>query len=397
MIADTDYIAIIACLLALLACALLFERTKIGNLFPASIGMLIGSIVLSNTGILPHQSEAYHQISATAIPVAVFLYLLRANLKEIVQQTGSMLRFYLLGALFTVLGIVIALLLIPGTPGGAKAAAVFVGMLVGGTVNVVAVAQAVEMDPTHLSAMLAANVPVASLYLMTVAVLGRIVLLKRLLPGPAAPAAVTSGGSAQPERLAVLDAAIEQQPVTAPKPAAAPAVKFDSVHVAILAASSLGAVSLVRHVLELYGLEQYLISVVSIVSLIVANTIPNLVKKLAGDREIALVLMLLFFGTIGVQVDIARFGGDALYYGAFYLLATAIHMVLLFFAARFMKGELQEVIVGSVAGIGGPTSAAATAATFGASHLVTPGILCALLGYAIATFIGLGLYAVLPH
>jgi hypothetical protein len=62
-----------------------------------------------------------------------------------------------------------------------------------------------------------------------------------------------------------------------------------------------------------------------------------------------------------------------------------------------LRGRLAEVLVGSIAGISGPTTAAAMAASFGRRDLITPGILCGLLGFASATFVGLAAYHVLDR
>jgi uncharacterized membrane protein len=397
MISADDHIGILACLFALVTASIMFEYTRLGKLFPASIGMLVGGIVLANTPImpiLPHQAAAYTAITELAIPIAVFLFLLRANLREIIVQTGSMLRYYLIGAAATVFGVVVTFFILP-VPDGARASAVFIGMLVGGTPNVVGVSQAVEIDPTHLSAILAGNVPAASVYLMLVAALGRSAIMQRLFPGKGVrPATNSMTIVAGPETADDVATETRQDSVQPAREPATP-VKLEALHVALITAGGLAVFIFAQRGLQAVGLENYLISLLTFLSLVIANVFPNTIKRLTGDREIAMVIMLLFFGTVGVKVDLARFGGDAVMFALFYGLATLIHMVILFTAAKFMKGELQEVLIGSVAGIGGPTSAAAMGATYQRPELITPGILCALLGYAIATFIGLAVYGAL--
>jgi uncharacterized membrane protein len=50
--------------------------------------------------------------------------------------------------------------------------------------------------------------------------------------------------------------------------------------------------------------------------------------------------------------------------------------------------SLKEIIVASVANIGGASVAAPTAATLGMKKAVTPAILIGILGYVIGTFLG---------
>lgn len=385
MIASTEHLTILACLMFLVVGSLLFEQTKAGKLFPAAICMLLGAIVLSNIGILPYQAPVYGKIAELAVPIAVFLLLLRANIREILYSTGSVLRLFLIGAGATVVGVIVTYYLLP-VPDGGRAAAIFVGMMIGGTPNEVAIAQAVEIDATLFSALLAASVFTSTLYLMILAILGRSATMQRFLPG-------------RSQRLqdnvvvpAICDRAVDTGAsgiITSPTVVA---TKFSALNIAILAAGGIGSFVFVRYGLELIGQEKYLISAVTFVSLIFANVFPKSINMLTGDREIAMVILLLFFGTIGVRVDLARFGSDTVMYALFFCTVALIHLIIVFGISKLMKEELQEMLIGSVAGIGGPSSTAAMAATYNRADLITPGILCALLGYAIATFVGLGLY-----
>jgi len=96
-------------------------------------------------------------------------------------------------------------------------------------------------------------------------------------------------------------------------------------------------------------------------------------------------------------VDLRQFGEEAAWAAAFITLAVTIHLLVLFAIGRWLRASLPEVLIASIAGIGGPSTAAAMAASFGRRALITPGVLCGLLGFAAATFVGLTLYAVLAR
>lgn len=72
-----------------------------------------------------------------------------------------------------------------------------------------------------------------------------------------------------------------------------------------------------------------------------------------------------------------------------------VHLCVVVVLGKFMKLDLAEVMIASNACILGPAPAAALAASKGWRPLITPGILVGLLGYAIATFIGVALTEVL--
>jgi uncharacterized membrane protein len=367
---------IIAVLLALLVLAFVLERTRLGKVLPGPAVMLVGAVILGNTGLMPHKAAAYTELAKVAVPVGVFMLLLRANLRQILRETGSILMLYLIGAATSLVGIVVAWMVVP-IGESAKIAAIQTANLVGGTVNVVAVAHALELDPTRFSAMLAGGAPVMTLYLMSMGVLAASPLLQRWLPR-------------RPEA-AVEDAAAE--PAAAPEDRPQP--RLEVLSLSLLIAAAFGTYALGGVILGLFGKTQYLIILVTVIALAVANLLPRRIEKLVGDRELGSMLMYLFFGTLGFDVDLMQFGGEAVRVAAFILLAMVVHMVLILAAGRLLKADLAEVLVASISGVAGPTTAAAMAASFGRRSLITPGILCGLLGFAAATFVAMMLYGVL--
>ena len=67
-----------------------------------------------------------------------------------------------------------------------------------------------------------------------------------------------------------------------------------------------------------------------------------------------------------------------------------VHLVFLLVAGRLCKLDLAELVIASNANMGGPTTAAAMAVARKWEALVIPAILCGTLGYAVATFVGVG-------
>lgn len=58
---------------------------------------LIG-LAASNLGILPSEAQAYKIVLEILLPVAVPLLLFRADLRRILQSTGTLLLAFLLGS-----------------------------------------------------------------------------------------------------------------------------------------------------------------------------------------------------------------------------------------------------------------------------------------------------------
>ena len=87
--------------------------------------------------------------------------------------------------------------------------------------------------------------------------------------------------------------------------------------------------------------------------------------------------------------------GAALPVLLFIVVMVIVHLVVLVIVGRFLRLDLAEVMIASNACILGPAPAAALAASKGWQPLVAPGLLVGMFGYAIATFIGVALSALL--
>jgi uncharacterized membrane protein len=103
------------------------------------------------------------------------------------------------------------------------------------------------------------------------------------------------------------------------------------------------------------------------------------------------LFMYIFFVAIGAGANLGDVLGSALPILTFIVVMVLVHLVLLVIVGKWMKLDLAEVMIASNACILGPAPAAALAASKGWQSLVAPGILVGLLGYAIATFIGVAL------
>ena len=130
-------------------------------------------------------------------------------------------------------------------------------------------------------------------------------------------------------------------------------------------------------------------------SLVVANFAKPVVRRVESEFELGTLFMYVFFAVIGAGANISEVLGAALPIIIFITVMVLVHLCLLVIIGKLMKLDLAEVLIASNACILGPAPAAALAASKGWQPLVAPGILVGMLGYAIATFIGVAITAVL--
>ena len=116
------------------------------------------------------------------------------------------------------------------------------------------------------------------------------------------------------------------------------------------------------------------------------------IVNLAGSRALGLFAVYLFLCVIGAFCDVralAEIGPLGLTLLVFTATIVAVHGLIIFGAARFLRMDPDIAAVASQANVGGGTSALALARSLGRGDLVLPAVLIGSLGNAIGTFRGL--------
>ena len=363
-------------LTATIALSIALERSRFQRFIPGPILVLIIPCLLANAGFLPTHSPVYDSIASIAIPFGVTLLLLRASLREIVRSSGTMLPVYLLAAL----GVVVSILVVGQAwhfDGEVEIWSLLSSLFIGSVVNVMATAQAIRAEDTLVAAVIAANAIMAPAYLAVIMVLMRSELIGRIVG--------RAPGSSMGEFTAAATTPVPEDKV----PPRAPMGEL----MAILYA--LGAFIAVEWFAAWAGIPNYSILIITIVAVAVPNLYPAIRHRMSGTREIGMISMLTFIGVLSAQIDLGALGYFSLRIMGFVALTLSLNIVFLLLIGRLMKADPHVLFLASQAGVGGPTSTAAVAASQGREDLVTPGILCALLGVIISTFVGVLGYQVL--
>lgn len=356
-------------MLLLIAVAIAAEKTRLGGAISAPAILIIGGAVLSNTGVIPLSAPLYGGVVVFLIPVAIAALLLKADIGRIIRETGTMALPFLLGALFVVVGALLAGWMLDLGPEGHKVVGAMAATSIGGSMNFVAVSSALQFDDASLlAAAVATDSVVGASYLILMAtVSGTLWFSKR------ANAETTNVDS----RKAHTEAAV----------AAGDLLKNMANTLAVsLVIAAVGILLAAKA-----GVEQYAILVITVLAVLVANIFRRPLRTLRGDTEIGILVMYLFFFVVGASTDLNAFVENA---GGIVLLTVimlTVHVVLLVLATRWLKFDPAEALIASNACILGPATAAALAASRGWQHLITPGLMCGLAGYVIANFAGIGI------
>jgi len=344
-------------------------------------GILVTMIlmsVLSMSGVVPVASdqklkvEVYELIFGYFIPLAIPMMLLGSNIKRIIREGGKLLVAFLVGSLGVVLGSFLAFYLIDLGADSGNAAGVIAATLIGGSMNFIATGEILNFS-THplFSATIAVDNFAANAYILFLFAIPSMTFLARFFSKPKAENMNESLKSIEEESF----------PIT-----------MERIALSILIASVIaGAGAMLSEYIQTFFATKMSMSIliITILSVFMANLIPEKLKKLEDTAfALGLWLMYIFLAVIGASTNL----NDMLHAGpailGFYMIIIVVHFVFLVALAKLFKLDVYEVIISSAANIMGPSVAAPMAASLGQKKLITPGILIGILGYIIGTFIG---------
>lgn len=300
---------------------------------------LIGAMILSNVGIIPTDAPAYDFVWSYVVPLAIPMLLLKANVKKIWKESGRLLVIYLISGLGTLCGGFLAYSLLKNQIADlAKAACMMVGTYTGGSVNLVAMADA-SGAATFWTAKPVALKDIAFAFALSFAV------------------------------VAV------------------------STEIAGFFANVIPTTNFVMTLLNGLIGNKYLI--ITTITMLLATFLPNQIGNIAGAQEIGTFMIHIFFAVIGVPAFIYLIVTQAPLLLAFCAIIVITNMVISFVFGKILKFNLEEIIIASNANIGGPTTAAALAIAKGWQALVVPALLVGTLGYVVGNYYGIFLFTFL--
>ena len=348
-----------------------FFRAASAGLLCLTLGML-----LSNSGVLPGDAAAYNQLGTIWVNAAIVLILLAVDLRTIRQAGRTMLGAFGLGALGTMLGTLLATVLLSGAVGAEawKLTGQFTGTYIGGGANFYALASAFGTDPNLMSGAVAADVIVTVAWLA--ACLGLPALLRR-------------GRNSNPARSpARQEEGVRSGPMTLEQRLKESGESLRVMDFFGLASITLGTMTAARLLGAALPAIPAVLWLTSIALLL--GHLP-VVRRLRGAPVLGNALIFLFLAGNGAQSLVSEMlaAGPALF--LFALITVGVHGLVIFGLGRLLRFDTGTLAVASQANIGGAASAVAIASARGYGDRLLPGIAVALAGYAVGNYLGYGM------
>lgn len=379
-----------------------YRFPALGKLGASMMAIIFGAI-LSNTGLVPVSSPVYDAVLGPVTSVSIAWLLLSVDLRDLAKAGPRMTAAFGVAVAGTILGAFVAALIYGSRFGDDtwRIAGALTGTYSGGSVNFVSVGRELGLTGALFAGLNAADAVVTALWLGATLMLP-IWLGRFYAPVPAA-ASVAVSPFAEGDPALGKDRR-EPGPPAPGQDTTSPATERHRHHpyFAREGLSALAIGNLVAAGLILVFAAEWLGEVVPRVPSIVWLTALALAlghspifRDARGAMQLGSVGLHFFFVLIGIlsrASEIAAVGVEVFF---FTLIVVAVHGVVVFGGGKLLRLDIGTVSVASQAAVGGPSSALAVAISREWRHLVLPGVVVGLFGYAVGNFLGLGVAYVL--
>lgn len=379
------YISFLICFVAIVFFMVDKLKWKVFDIFSPMLIIYLGSAILGSLGLFPKtESVVVYQdiVTVNFLPLMLVFMLLQCDLRKILRMGPKMLLSFMCATFTICLGFVVAFLIFKNKLGsdawsvlGAAS-----GAWIGGSANMMATANALGVSEEGLSyAILMGSISytvLLSILMMTLQ------FVKKFNKWTKANTAYLDETTASLQRSS--EEKVESKPPTFIDIMILLAIGFGVSSIAQVLAENLPQVGNVLNSMT------WTILIVSTVSIILGMT-P--ISKINGSPLIGNVFMYLLLAVTGSKASF--FGlSDAPIYIIFGFIVIAVHIIGLLLLAKLFKLDLFACELGSIANVGGVTSAPIFAGVYNPT-LIPVGVLMGLLGNVIGTYVALSLSQVL--
>ena len=377
-------LGVLGVLLAVLAALFGLHRTRAGSRLFSIVPLLVFCYfvpaLLSNTGVIPLESDLYTFIRRVLLPASLLLLVLATDIPAVIRLGRDAVVLFLTGTASILLGGPLAFLALGWMfPDSAldqawRGLAALCGSWIGGGANFVAVGDSVRASPATMSLMVVVDVAVANVWMAI------------LLWFAGREARMDARVGADRSRIDEVRARVETYQAEVSRPANVP----DLMLILALGLGSTAVVTWIAGFLPDVGtiINGFTWVVCLITAVGVALSFTPL-RKLegAGASTVGSTFLYLLVATIGASAQFSHVLDNLplLAVGALWMV---IHALTMLAVRRLLRAPIFFLAVGSQANVGGAASAPIVAAAFHPA-LATVGVLLAVLGYVLGTYAGL--------
>lgn len=351
---------------------------------------LVAAMLLANLNIIPTAAPTYDVVWGYVVPLAIPLLLFDANIKKIWRESGRVLIMFLLSSIGTIVGVVLAFILLKNQIADLyKMAAMMTGSYIGGGVNFAAMAESFGTGEEWISALTVADNLLMALYFFVLLAIPSLNFFLKKFKHPHIDAVNENANKEDGDTLAAQYWG--RKDISLKDISFAVAIAFVIVWISTELSSILaGLIPKGNFVLNLFNGflgNKYLL--ITTFTMLLATYAPKFISNIHGAQELGTFLIYIFLVVIGVPASIPVILSQAPLLLVFTFIIVAVNMIISFVFGKIFHFNLEEILLCSNANIGGPTTAAAMAIAKGWNKLIGPIVLAGIFGYIIGNYLGI--------
>ncbi len=371
------------------------QKYKWASKLSGAIIALVGAMLLANFNVIPTESPVYDAVWSYVIPLAIPLLLFQSNILKIWKESGRLLFIFLISSIGTVTGAIVGFLALKDViPRLDEITGMMTGSYIGGSVNLAALSARFETPGEVISATVVADNFMMALYFLVLILIPSLSFFRKRYQTPHIDALEKRGGNSD-ENLA--KTFWKRKEISLQDLALAVGAAFVLVAVSFKIAelvdqwipSGEGANFFFILLNGIFG-DKYLM--LTTLTLLAVTIFSSFFEKINGSQEIGTYLIYIFFVVIGVPASLPILIQQAPLLFVLVFIMVAINMIVSLVFGKWLKFNLEEIILASNANIGGPTTAAAMAISKGWTKLVGPILIVGTLGYIIGNYAGAAIH-----
>lgn len=356
----------------------------------ASIGSIVLVIflglLLSNVHVIPYSSGTYDSIGSIVLPCAIPLFLFKANIKQILRDSGKLFILFHIAAVGTIVGIFVAYLVFHSFADTKYLCNIISAAAVGGTVNCVAMGNVFKLPDGMLQSYLVIGNFVCGLMIILFRIVHNTKFIRRFLPHPYTDKVEMVKGDSEDNGETLAAAFWGGKEIGLKDIAMALASAFVIVGVSSLIADWVVSLNPPTIIAQTFG-SVYLI--MTLITMLCATLLPKFFGNINGAMELGNIGLLVWFFTIGCSGNLIEIIKGGLLSLGILAIVVPVNLIFAVVGAKLIKGTWEDAVCATTATVGGPPTAAAVTISFGWSELVVPGILVGLWGYIIGNYFGI--------
>jgi len=374
------YLSILIFIASILVYTETRTKAKLFEYLPAIVILYFTVMTLSTLGVWEKTDEINHLYKAfksNLLPAMIFLMLLQSDIRAILKLGKKILLTFFLASVSISLGFIIMFSILQNffEPDAWRAFGALSGSWMGGTGNMVAIQSALELPDSKMGYVLLIDSIDYAIWVM---------ILLALVPFAKQFNHWTKADGSILEKLgSKLDNTKDEQEVNFPS-------------LFMLLGLALMVSVLAQQIAPLLPTTSFLtnttwIVIFATIAGILAGITP--LGKEASAAPLANIMLYLIVALIASRANFSELAQAPLYIMAGFMI-IAIHAVIMVIFAKLFKLDLFSLGVASLANIGGVASAPILAGAYNKA-LIPIGVLMAMMGYIVGTFMGLGVSKVL--